>query len=70
MMTVTEILHAAERLKLNEQEELVRKLSVLLAKSRSQEPSTAPYELPADFTERLTDAFNEARRMAIQRGTK
>jgi hypothetical protein len=70
MTTVTEILHAAERLELKEQEELAQKLSVLLAKSHSQESATDRYELPPDFTERLTDAFNEARRTAIQRGKK
>jgi hypothetical protein len=69
MTTVAEILDAAAQLEVNEQEELAKRLDMLLASSRSRRQAEGEYELPTDFTERLTDAFNEARRTAIQRGT-
>lgn len=68
MSTIAEIIAAAQRLPTDQQVELARKLQVMLPSPGNSIPSKAPESgLPADFTDRLTAHFHQAKRAALGR---
>jgi hypothetical protein len=67
MKTVAEILEAAKQLSPDEIHQLVETLRAELHPKQPLSGDTkSPLGLPADFTERLTEAFNQARLKTIR----
>ncbi len=66
MTTLMEILDAAKQLPIGKQHELFVELRNILVKSSPEADSDDVYELPADFTEQLTQAFYEVKCHSLQ----
>lgn len=65
MTTFVEVFEAAKQLPLDEQLQLLRRLSDVVESKQPVRDHSSPLGLPPDFTQRLQELFHRAKRKAL-----